>query len=180
MKFVGIVGNNAADSTNRTLLQYIKQHFAGQHEITLCEVKDIPAFNKPASHVAPAPIAEMSDQIAAADGVIIATPEYDHSVPAALINVLEWFAHTTQPLQDKPVMIVGASYGSLGTSRAQGHLRTILNAPDIKARVLPGQEFLLGHSLQVFDKQGQLTDQEQVQSLEEHMADFEKFAVANR
>ncbi len=179
MEFVGIIGNNAVNSTNRTLLQYVQEHFKDRDKIILSEIKDIPAFTKPESHEAPEIVAKLSEQIVNADGVIIVTPEYDHSVPASLINVLEWLAYTTKPLQDKPVLILGASYGSLGTSRAQGHLRLMLNAPDLRARVLPGQEFLLGHALQSFDKNGRLVDQEQVKALEEHMTYFEKFASVN-
>lgn len=180
MKYTGIIGNNAANSTNRSLLQYIKKHFADQNEITLCEIKDVPVFNKPASHESPAAVAAIAAAIEDSDGVIIATPEYDHTVPAALINLLEWLAYTTTALHDKPVFIVGASYGALGTSRAQGHLRIMLNGPDLRARVLPGQEYLLGHSLQAFDEEGMLTVQEDIDSLEDHMAYFEKFVKSNQ
>src|SRR5699024_9584455 len=93
-------------------------------------------------------------KIEAADGVIIATPEYDHSVPAVLMNALEWLSYARHPFVGKPVMIVGASYGTLGTSRAQAHLRRILDSPELSARIMPSSEFLLGHSLQAFDEDG--------------------------
>jgi NAD(P)H-dependent FMN reductase len=86
--------------------------------------------------------------------------------------MLEWLSYTTRPLMDKPVMIVGASHGSLGSSRAQAHLRQILNAPELKARVMSGTEFLLGQSLQAFDEDGQLIYPEKVKELEESMDDF--------
>ena len=90
-------------------------------------------FDKPKSKVIPAAIKELSDKIEAADEVIIATPEYDHSVPVALLNVLEWLAYTSHAFNDKKTLIVGASYGNLGTLRAQNQLRQILSSEDLKA-----------------------------------------------
>lgn len=107
LKLVGIVGTNAEKSTNRTLLKFMQKHFATRAELTLIEVKDLPFFDKPASHEAPAAVVAINQAVAQADGVIIATPEYDHTIPAPLTNLLEWFAYTAKPLQDKPVMIVG-------------------------------------------------------------------------
>src|SRR5699024_8359901 len=113
-----------------------------------------------------------ADKIDAADGVVISTPEYDHSVPASLMNALAWLSYGIVPLLDKPVMITGASYGTLGSSRAQVHLRQILDAPELKARIMPSSEFLLGHSLQAFDEEGNLVDQEKLEKLEKLFEDF--------
>ena len=88
---------------------------------------------------------EIAKKIDEADGIIIGIPEYDHSIPAVLMNALAWLSYGVFPLLNKPVMITGASYGTLGASRAQLQLRQILNAPEIKANVLP-DEFLLSHS----------------------------------
>lgn len=172
MKLIGIVGTNSDRSTNRKLIQYMKEHFSDQVEIEVCEIKDFPAFDEPEDKTSPSIINLLSEKIDQADGVIISTPEYDHSIPATLKSMLEWLSYTTRPLMDKPVMIVGASHGSLGSSRAQAHLRQILNAPELKARVMSGTEFLLGQSLQAFDEDGQLIYPEKVKELEESMDDF--------
>jgi len=100
---------------------------------------------------------EIAKKIDEADGVIIGTPEYDHSIPAVLMN--------------KPVMITGASYGTLGASRAQLQLCQILNAPEIKANVLP-DEFLISHSLQAFDSNGDLVDLDVIKKLDAIFDDF--------
>lgn len=172
MKLVGIVGTNSATSTNRLLLQYMQQHFGAKATIEICEIKDLPAFNEPEDKTAPAAVQALSDKITAADGVIISTPEYDHAIPAVLKSTLEWLSYTTRPLIDKPVMIVGASHGSLGSSRAQAHLRQILDAPELKARVMPSSEFLLGRSLAAFDEAGQLVYPEKVKELAECFDEF--------
>ncbi|KXT78522.1 Fumarate reductase, flavoprotein subunit precursor [Streptococcus sp. DD13] len=174
MKFIAIVGTNSAKSTNRKLLQYMQEHFADKAEIELVEIKDIPVFNKPAVKVVPERVKEIAAKIDAADGVIIGTPEYDHSIPAVLMNALAWLSYGIFPLLNKPVMITGASFGTLGSSRAQLQLRQILNAPEIKANVIP-EEFLLSHSLQAFDADGQLTNPETVAKLEALFDDFRLF-----
>ncbi|VDG25359.1 NADPH-dependent FMN reductase [Lactiplantibacillus mudanjiangensis] len=174
-KFVAIVGTNSDKSTNRKLLQFMQKHFAKQAEIELVEIKDLPLFNKPADKQIPATAQAIADQIDQADGVIISTPEYDHSAPAVLMNALEWLSYYIHPFADKPVMIIGASYGALGTSRAQEHLRQILDSPELRARIMPSSEFLLGHSLQAFDDDGNMIDQTKLAKLAGLFRDFETF-----
>jgi NADPH-dependent fmn reductase domain-containing protein len=174
LKLIAIVGTNSKRSTNRQLLQYMSKHFADKAEIELVEIKDIPMFNKPADRNVPELVSEISEKIDAADGVLIGTPEYDHSIPAVLMNALAWLSYGIYPLLNKPVMITGASYGTLGSSRAQLQLRQILNAPEIKANVLP-DEFLLSHSLQAFDPSGDLVDLDVVKKLDAIFDDFRIF-----
>ena len=174
LKLIAIVGTNSKRSTNRQLLQYMSKHFADKAEIELVEIKDIPMFNKPADRNVPELVSEIAEKIDAADGVLSGTPEYDHSIPAVLMNALAWLSYGIYPLLNKPVMITGASYGTLGSSRAQLQLRQILNAPEIKANVLP-DEFLLSHSLQAFDPSGDLVDLDVVKKLDAIFDDFRIF-----
>ena len=88
------------------------------------------------------------------------------------MNALSWLSYGIFPFVDKPVMITGASYGTLGSSRAQAHLRQILDAPELKARIMPSSEFLLAHSLQAFDENNALKDSEQIDKLAGLFADF--------
>ncbi|MCG5105221.1 NADPH-dependent FMN reductase [Oceanobacillus alkalisoli] len=175
MNLLAIVGTNSDQSTNRKLLQFIQKHFAEKANIELYEIKDIPAFNKPDDKTAPAEVQDLSDKIREADGVIISSPEYNHSVPAILKSTLEWLSYTTQPLIDKPVMLTGASYGRLGSSRAQAHLRQILDAPELKARIMPSSEFLVGFSLQAYDEDGKLSDPKKIEELEGIFNEFIHF-----
>ena len=174
LKLIAIVGTNSKRSTNRQLLQYMQKHFAEKAEIELVEIKDIPVFNKPADKQVPAEILEIAAKIEEADGVIIGTPEYDHSIPAVLMSALAWLSYGIYPLLNKPIMITGASYGTLGSSRAQLQLRQILNAPEIKASVLP-DEFLLSHSLQSFNPSGDLVDLDVIKKLDATFDDFRIF-----
>ena len=174
LKLIAIVGTNSKRSTNRQLLQYMQKHFAEKAEIELVEIKDIPVFNKPADKQVPAEILEIAAKIEEADGVIIGTPEYDHSIPAVLMSALAWLSYGVYPLLNKPIMITGASYGTLGSSRAQLQLRQILNSPEIKASVLP-DEFLLSHSLQAFNNNGDLVDLDVIQKMDAIFDDYRIF-----
>mgnify|MGYP003604764829 CR=1 FL=1 len=174
-KMIGLVGTNSDNSTNRQLLYFMKEHFKNHVDIEIVEIKDIPLFNKPEDKKLPSVVTEIAEKIEAADGVIISTPEYDHAVPASLMNALNWLSYHIYPFLDKPVMITGASYGTLGSSRAQQHLRQMLDSPELKARIMPSSEFLLSHSLQAFDENNQLKDTEQVKKLEALFKDFMVF-----
>lgn len=180
MKCVAILGTNSDRSTNRKLLQFMQKHFADKAEIQLLEIKELPAFNEPTDKMAPESVRLFSQAIAEADGVIIATPEYNHTIPAPLSSALEWIAYTSRALINKPTMIVGASLGSLGSSRAQGHLRQILNAPELKARTMPGMEFLLGQSEQAFDADGNLNNPDKAAELEDNFAEFLSFVTVTK
>ena len=153
----------------------MKNHFGDKAEIELMEIDGLPLFNKPADKKIPAQAAAMAEKIEASDGVIISTPEYDHAVPAALVNALHWLSYGVFPFVDKPVMITGASYGTLGSARAQAQLRQILDSPEIQARIMPSSEYLLAHSLNAFDEAGNLQHADDVEKLDGLFADFEQF-----
>ncbi|AYW45687.1 NAD(P)H-dependent oxidoreductase [Tetragenococcus koreensis] len=173
--FIGLVGTNSDNSTNRKLLQFMQKRFSDKATIELMEIQDFPIFNKPVSEQLPEVVQNAAEKIRQSDGVVISTPEYDHSIPAALTNALNWLSYGIYPFVDKPVMITGASYGTLGSSRAQSHLRQILDAPELKARIMPSSEFLLGHSLQAFNEENALNDMDQVKKLDGLFKDFQVF-----
>lgn len=175
MKLLGIVGSNADHSYNRLLLNFMARKFSHIAEIEVIEIKDIPLFNQSDDQTNCAAIQNLKQKIEEADGVIIATPEHNRTIPAALKSVIEWLSFKIHPLQDKPVMVVGASYSSQGSSRAQLDLRQILNAPGVNAMVLPGNEFLLGNVKDAFDDAGNLTDQETIIFLQSTLGKFLKF-----
>ena len=179
LNFVGLIGTNSKESNNRRLLQFMQKHFADKASIELVEIDNIPLFNKPTKMKVPEVVSELAKKIEAADGVIIATPEYDHSIPAVLQNVLAWLSYGIFPMVNKPVMIVGASLGTLGSSRAQLQLRQILDAPELKAAIMPGSEFLLGRAQQAFDEKGSLKDKATVKKLDLLFDDFRLFVKLN-
>lgn len=175
MKIVGIVGSNADFSYNRLLLNFIAKQFKTLVDVEVLDIKDIPMFNQSDDQTNSAPIQHFNKKVTEADGVIIATPEYNHSVPSALQSVIEWLSFKIHPLDGKPVMIVGASYDVQGSSRSQLHLRQILDAPGVNAVVMPGNEFLLGEVHKAFDEDENLKDPQTTQFLESCIKKFIRF-----
>lgn len=175
MNYLAIVGTNSQVSTNRMLLQFMKAHFKKDAQLELFEIKDLPAFYEAEEDQIPLEVETLSAKIRQADGVIIATPEYDHAIPAVLKSALEWISYTSQVLIDKPVLIVGASHGALGSSRAQAHLRQILDSPELAARLMPSSEFLLGKSQSAFNAAGTLVYEDKLAELDEIFREFVLF-----
>ncbi len=175
MKLVGIVGSNAEMSYNRLLLAFIAKKYKKQFTLDVLEIKDLPLFNQSDDQTNSPEVQYINQKIKMADGVIIATPEHNHTIPAALKSALEWLSFNIHPLENKPVMIVGASYYNQGSSRAQLHLRQILDAPGVNAMVMPGNEFLLGNVKQAFDENGNLKEQRTIDFLTVCLEKFMKF-----
>ncbi len=175
MKIIGIVGSNAPHSHNRLLLQFIGHRFSNLFDLEILEIADVPLFNQSKDQTDSPVIQNMTRKIEAADAVIIATPEHNHTISAALKSTLEWLSYNVHPFDGKPVMIMGASYYQQGSSRAQLHLRQILDAPGVNAMVLPGNEFLLGNCKEAFDDKGNLKVEGTVAFLKTCLENFISF-----
>lgn len=175
MKLIGIVGSNAEISYNRKLLQFIQKEFKDLFELELLEIKDVPMFNQDFDQSDSFAVQYIYNKLIRCDGVIIATPEHNHTIPAALKSTLEWLSFKLHPFKNKPVMIMGASYLEQGTSRAQVHLRKILDAPGVQAYVLPGNEFLLGKAKEAFDDMGNIKSAGTVSFLRTCLENFVKY-----
>lgn len=175
MKFVGIVGSNADQSYNCMLLEFIRKQFKVKFELELLEIDEVPMFNQDEDWKESFQLRLIYNKITRADGVIVATPEHNHTITAALKSVLEWMSYEVHPFENKPVMILGASYYDQGTSRAQVHLRKILEAPGVNAYTLPGNEFLLGKAKEAFDEKGNIINEGTVKFLELCLDNFVKY-----
>lgn len=181
MKLVAITGTNAKHSYNRLLLQFMAKHFANKAEIEILDIDQVPMFNETDDQTDSPVIQNFNQKITEAEGVIIATPEHNHTIPSSLNSLLEWLSFNIHPLDGKPIMIVGASYSEQGSSRAQLHLRQILDAPGVNATVMPGNEFLLGFAHKAFDDKGNIKDQKTVDFLESCFYRFVRFVgIANQ
>ncbi|WP_295745998.1 NADPH-dependent FMN reductase [uncultured Limosilactobacillus sp.] len=178
MKVVAIGGSSAPHSYNLMLLNYMKKHFPDL-EMSVTSARGLPLFNE--DQKLPASLQKLTDEINAADAVIIACPEYNHSVTSTLKSVIEWLSASVHPLHHKPVMLVGASTHVQGGARSQIHVRDILLSPGIQAVVFSGEEFFLGNCRQAFDDDGNLKDSGTVKFLEQCVDEFSHFAtVVNR
>jgi chromate reductase, NAD(P)H dehydrogenase (quinone) len=161
MKLIGISGALRRASTNTGLLRAASDILKGRAELDVVTLHGIPLFDEDAIEASgkPADVLALADRIRAADGVIIATPEYQFSMPGVLKNATDWLSTANAPFKWKRVGVIGASAGAMaGTARAQYHLRQNLQA--LQAIVMPRPEVMIVHNELKFDKNGDLTDDE--------------------
>jgi chromate reductase len=164
MRILAVSGSLRRDSLNSALLAAAAaDRPAGVELVVWRSLAGVPAFDEDIE-VVPAAVAELRDEIARADGVLIATPEYNASVPGALKNALDWASRpfATNVLRGKPVAVVGASQGLFGAVWAQAELRKVLAA--IGAVVLEA-ELSVPSAHTAFDEQGRLRDPELARGL---------------
>jgi chromate reductase len=160
VKILGISGSLRRESHNTALVRAAGELLPGDAELELWDgLKAVPPYDEDDDVAeAPAAVADLRDAIAGADAILIATPEYNHSVPGQLKNALDWASRplATNPLRNKPVAVVGASRGAFGAVWAQVELRKVLAAAG--ARVVDG-EVAVGHAHERFDAAGRLDDE---------------------
>ena len=166
MKLIGISGALRKASTNTGLLRALKEIAPAGVEIDIATLHGIPLYDgdDEAAHGKPQLVKDLDARIRAADGVIIATPEYNFSIPGVLKNATDWVSRGGSPFKWKRTGIIGSSEGAFaGTARAQYHLRQ--NLQSLQAIAMPRPEVFITHNEVKFDAQGNLTDDETRQRL---------------
>jgi chromate reductase, NAD(P)H dehydrogenase (quinone) len=159
MKVLGISGSLRRDSYNRKLLLNAAELLPAGAELELFDgLKDVPPFDEDDEQTEPAAVARLRAAVAGSDALLIATPEYNSSIPGQLKNAVDWASRptATSVLRNKPVAVVGASTGAFGAVWAQAELRKVLGAAG--ARVVEG-DVAVGHANERFDSEGRLEDE---------------------
>lgn len=160
-KLLGISGALRKASTNTGLLRAL-QEMAPQHvSLDIATLHGIPPFDEDdeAASGKPEAVKALDARIRAADGIVIACPEYNFSVPGVLKNATDWLSRGGSPFRWKRLGVIGAGGGQfVGTARAQYHLRQNLQA--LQAITLPRPEVFVNHNEEKFDAAGNLTDAE--------------------
>src|SRR3954463_657597 len=138
MRVLGISGSLRRDSHNTELLRAAATLLPSGVEFELYDgLREIPPYDEDARGEGEGPaVTHLKERIAAADTVLFATPEYNHSIPGQLKNAMDWVSRplADTPLKGKPVAVIGASTGMFGAGWAQAELRKVLSA--IGAKVL--------------------------------------------
>ncbi|HJU74763.1 MAG TPA: NADPH-dependent FMN reductase [Gemmatimonadaceae bacterium] len=133
-------------------------------------LKDIPPYNADLDvDPHPEPVRALKQMLAACDGLLIATPEYNYGIPGVLKNAIDWASRppATSPLLGKVAMLMGASTGMIGTARAQQQLRQ--NFVFTKTTVIPAPEVLIAKAPEKFDSDGRLLDETAKQLIAERL-----------
>jgi chromate reductase len=161
MKVLGIVGSLRAGSYNRGLLEAARELAPEGMQIEIFGgLREIPPYDADVDAAGvPEAVAALKRAIAAADALLVATPEYNYSVPGVLKNAIDWASRpaTSSPLNGKPAAIMGASTGMSGTIRAQLALRQSFLFTNTPTMIKP--EVTVPRCAERFDASGRLTDE---------------------
>lgn len=159
IRVLGVAGSLRKASYNRALLRAAMELAPVGMTLANFELDDVPIYNGDVEAAGDPPgVAAMKQAIAAADGVLFVTPEYNHGVPGVMKNALDWASRPPRsaPLGGKPVGIIGASPGMTGSARGQSQLRQAFEFTN--SYCMPQPEILVYRAHEKFDESGALTD----------------------
>ncbi len=166
MKLLGIAGSLRKASLNLKLLKNATALAKEQGaEVEIFDLNPIPLYNQDIEDKEfPDSVKELREKIASVDGLLIASPEYNHSIPGVLKNAIDWASRPPKtPFWGKPCAIFGASNGGFGTVRGQIALRTTLTALNVSLIAQP--QFHLSFADGAFDENGNLKENERSEQL---------------
>ncbi|HET6516161.1 MAG TPA: NAD(P)H-dependent oxidoreductase [Thermodesulfovibrionales bacterium] len=158
-KILGFAGSLRRDSFNKALLRAARELVPENVELEIFDLEGIPPFNQDLEQEPVEKVKEFKAKIRDADAILIATPEYNYSIPGVLKNAMDC---ASRPYGDnafahKPVAVMGASVGTIGTARAQYHLRQCFVF--LSCFALNQPEVMVANAQEKIDKEGRVTDQ---------------------
>ncbi|MCM0045285.1 MAG: NAD(P)H-dependent oxidoreductase [Burkholderiaceae bacterium] len=170
MHILGISGSLRKASLNTAALRACSEVLPQQVTMSIFDLSPIPIYNEDLrAQGLPEPVQQLREQIRAADALLIATPEYNFSIPGVLKNAIDWASRPPeQPFDGKPIAILGATPGGLGTSRAQYHLRQVFVY--LNGHLLNRPEVFISGAPNKFDADGRLTDAATAENLGKMLA----------
>jgi chromate reductase len=159
INILGFAGSLRKGSYNRALLQAALELVPDGVNLEIFELDGIPVFNQDLEFSPPEKVREFKRRIRAADAIIVATPEYNYSIPGVLKNAIDWASrpHGDNSFEGKPVALMSASTGMLGGARAQYHLRQSFVSLNMYAAGRP--EIFVTFAREKFDNKGRLLDE---------------------
>jgi chromate reductase len=178
LDIVGLCGSLRAGSLNRSALKLAGNSMPESMQLEICEWRAIPLFD--ADEMAkgfPETVTTLRDRLKRADGVVIATPEYNFTLPGAFKNAIDWLSRCDpQPFANKPVAILSASGGPLGGARVQYDVRRMMMFLSGMPLIKP--EVFIGSAAGKFDAAGECTDEQTKKFVRDQMTAFEKWIGA--
>ena len=172
MDIAVIVGSLRKESYNKKIAKFIIERYKDIINIGIVPIDKLPLFNEDIENDPPIEVKEFKRRIKESDGVIFVTPEYNHSIPGGLKNALDWCSRVDRVLVNKPVFIIGASNGNVGTARCQSHLTQILNSPGVMALNLPSTHVLIPNVQEYFDEKNNFVDERTIKYIDKVVSKF--------
>lgn len=172
-RILGLSGSLRKASLNAGLLRAARDLAPEGAVIEIGDIHQVPLYNadEEAAHGLPAPVQKLQSQLDAADGLLLVTPEYNNGVPGVFKNAIDWMSRGSglKMFAGKPVMLIGASPGGFGTILSQNGWLPILRT--LKTELWEGR-MLVSRAGQLFDDQGNLTDDKTREALRDLVAGF--------
>lgn len=180
IQLVGLSGSLRKGSYNTALLQAATSLLPENVSLTIATIDDIPLYNadldKPASLERPPSVTRLREQLAAAHGILISSPEYNYGIPGGLKNAIDWASRGEDaPLRHKPVALMGATISLWGTVRMQLSFLPIFQYLSMKPHYQP--EVLVNEAVRKFDKEGNLTDTATKEIIAKKLQSFRQFIL---
>lgn len=178
---VGVAGSLRIGSFNRALLRAAAAAMPAGTTLVSGTIQGIPLYDADveARDGLPPAVVELKDQIAAADGVLLVTPEYNNSIPGVFKNAIDWLSRPAADIPrvfgGRPVALIGASPGGFGTILSQGAWLPVLKT--LGAEVWSGGKLLVSRAGGVFDAEGRLTDERIREQLGKFLQGFVAFVT---
>ncbi|WKD51410.1 NADPH-dependent FMN reductase [Microbulbifer spongiae] len=166
---LALCGSLRQESFNKKLMQQAIQLAPKELEFSLGNLSKIPLYNEDTKNAGfPDCVDRLNQLLIEADATLIVTPEYNYSIPGVLKNAIDWLSrYQPQGFYNKPVAIMGASPGRMGTCRCQYHLRQVMVF--LNAWVLNMPEIMVSDASRAFDHQGRLNDPKLVELVQKQM-----------
>ena len=157
---LGIAGSLRKASFNRAALRAAQQLVPDGVNLEIFDLAGIPPFNQDEEANPPERVTQLKARIRAADAILLVTPEYNYSIPGVLKNAIDWASrpYGDSAWEGKPVALMGASVGAMGSSRAQYHLRQVFVFLNMYPLNRP--EVMITNAAQRFDEKGNLKDED--------------------
>jgi chromate reductase len=176
MNVLGISGSLRKGSYNSMALRAAQKLAPQGMRIDIADISAVPFYNEDLrTATVPESVVRLKDQIRAADAVLLVSPEFNFSIPGVLKNTLDWLSRPPEPpFENKPVAIMGASPGVLGTARMQYHLRQVLVYMNTFTVNKP--EVFITQAAAKFGPDGELTDAPTAQIIAELLASLDRLA----
>jgi NAD(P)H-dependent FMN reductase len=176
---VGIAGSLRAGSYNAALLRAAAQLMPSGTSLEIATIKDIPLYDGDveANQGIPQAVTALKDRIAAGDGLLLATPEYNNGIPGVFKNAIDWLSRPPADIPrifgNRPTAVIGASPGGFGTILAQNAWLPVLRT--LRTQPWCGGRLLVSRAASVFDDAGELADEKMKAQLQQFLHDFVKF-----
>lgn len=181
-RLIGLSGSLRRGSYNSVLLRAAADVVPAGSSLEIASLTGIPLYDGDveAERGIPEAVAKLKDRIAAADGLVLATPEYNNSLPGVFKNAIDWLSRPPEDIArvfgERPVALFGATPGGGGTRLGQAAWGPVLRT--LGTRFWNGQQLYVARAAEVFDPQGKLVDERVKKLLTELMAGFVTFVNA--